>query len=301
MDPSSGPLTALAMGLLQGATEFLPISSSGHLAAFAIFADVPEMTLALVVLLHAATLVATIAVFYPDLLRLALALFAGLRAPRSLLDTRDGRLIAALVASTAATVATALLLRDLVEPLSRIPRVVGICLFATALALLTTRRRAPAPGAPPEPSPSAADAPSAAGSTPAPSSPPAADLLRLGPALLVGVVQGVAVLPGISRSGATIACAMALGLSAPAAFRYSFLLSVPAVTGATLLELSPGVWAGLSPSAWLAAATALVTGYLALRWLGRLVARGQLWLFAWYLVPVGVSLIALDLLGLLDR
>ena len=109
---------------------------------------------------------------------------------------------------------------------------------------------------------------------------------------MVGVAQGAAVLPGLSRSGSTIAVAMALGVQPTAAFRYSFLLSMPAIFGATLLQLRhEGVLDGLSASAGVGAVVSIVSGYVALRVPRNLVTRGHFWRFAWYLVPLGLGLI----------
>ena len=92
--------------------------------------------------------------------------------------------------------------------------------------------------------------------------------------------------------------ALALGLSAPAAFRFSFLLSLPAVAGAALLELGDSaVLQGFSALAWLAAGLAFVCGYLALLLLRGLLVRGQFWLFGLYLVPLGAAMLLWDLLG----
>jgi len=103
-------------------------------------------------------------------------------------------------------------------------------------------------------------------------------------------------LPGLSRSGLTIACAMALGMNASAAFRFSFLLSIPVVAGATLIEMiDAGQINQFSSDIWIAATVSFVSGYIALRLLRRIVSKGQLWWFACYLIPLGCTLIVLDL------
>ena len=115
--------------------------------------------------------------------------------------------------------------------------------------------------------------------------------------MLIGVAQGLAVLPGISRSGTTIAAAMLLGMRAPEAFRFSFLLSLPAVGGAVILQLAePGALAELGAPALIAGSVALVTGYGALRLLRHVVMTGRLWIFAAYLVPAGLGLIVWSML-----
>jgi undecaprenyl-diphosphatase len=119
----------------------------------------------------------------------------------------------------------------------------------------------------------------------------------LGIAFLIGLLQGMAVLPGLSRSAMTIAGAMLLGLAPAAAFRFSFLLSMPAVAGAALLELGhPGVLAGMSTAAWIGAVIAFASGCVALCMLRGLLAQGRFWLFAWYLVPLAAAMILWDVL-----
>ncbi|MFA9471981.1 MAG: undecaprenyl-diphosphate phosphatase, partial [Deltaproteobacteria bacterium] len=108
----------------------------------------------------------------------------------------------------------------------------------------------------------------------------------------IGVAQGVAVLPGISRSGVTIAVAMLLGVQGSPAFRFSFLVSLPAITGAALYEASGAEGLGsLGPEAWVGGLTALVTGYVALVMLRQIILVGRMWTFAIYLVPLGLFLV----------
>lgn len=261
-------LTAALLGALQGVTEFLPVSSSGHVAIGALTLGVPDMPLSMVVLLHAGTLVATVAVFARDIRDLTLTTARGLSRPRELLASDDGKLVAGVVLASVPTAIIGLLFEDAVESWSHVPWIIGACLLVTAACVLSTRRGGGA-------------------------------LERL-PAwayLLVGVVQGLAVLPGVSRSGSTIAAAMLLGLTAREAFRFSFLLSLPAVTGAVLLKLlEPGALAGLGVPGLVGGAVAMGTGYVALRVLQRLVVQGRFWAFAVYLVPLGAGLVVWDLL-----
>ncbi len=254
--------TAVALGALQGLTEFLPVSSSGHVAIGAMLFGETEMPLSLVVLLHAGTLLATLMVVGDDAFRLGRDIVGGLGNPRAFLKTTSGRLTMALVAATLPTVVIALSMKEHVEGWSRSPWIIGVCLLGSALTVLTTRFTG---GEGSELSPRQA--------------------------ALVGIAQGLAVLPGLSRSGSTIAMAMLLGMSGPAAFRFSFLLSLPAVLGAVLLELSPDAMAELGPNAWVGGAVALVIGYIALRALRHLVIQGRFWAFTIYLVPVGTGLI----------
>jgi undecaprenyl-diphosphatase len=267
----AGPIdmgTAAVLGGLQGATEFLPVSSSGHVALGAmLFGVSEEMPLALVVLLHFGTLVATVALFRADIVELTRRTVRGLAAPRAFFASEDGRLVAGIVVASVPTAVLGLFLEERVEAYARVPWVVGLCLLGSAAAVLSTRR--------------------GGGER---------EVLPLGHALLVGVAQGMAVLPGLSRSGATIAVAMLLGMTGPAAFRFSFLLSLPAVAGATVLSLRhPEQLAQLGLGALVGGLVSMGVGYLALLWLRRLVTRGRFWTFALYLVPLGAGLIAWQL------
>lgn len=257
-------LNAALMGAVQGVTEFLPVSSDGHLAAFALLTGAQPLSLALAVVLHVGTLVATVLVLRDDLGRLASGCVRGLREPRSFLVTPDGELLRVLFSASIATAVVGLSLEHAASEANRHAAIVGAGFLVSAVAALSTRRRTPA-----------------------------GRHLPLSSALILGAVQGIAVLPGVSRSGTTIACAMALGLAPAEAFRLSFLLSVPAVAGAVALELrSPEARSAIGTEAWLGALVAGVVGYACLRLLRHLLAIGHFWRFAWYLIPLGLGMIA---------
>jgi len=262
MDPG----VAAALGALQGLTEFLPVSSSGHVALGAMLFGIADMPLSMVVVVHAGTLIATLLVVGPDVWELTRDTARGIRDPRAFLSTDQGRIVAGLVVATLPTAAMGLLLEDRVEQWAHSRWIIGACLLASAVAVLSTLR-----GGGQE------------------------RVLGLAPYFVIGVVQGLAVLPGLSRSGSTIAAAMLLGMHAPEAFRFSFLLSLPAVTGAVILQLAePGALTQLGAPALIAGGVALVTGYFALRLLRHAVMTGRLWAFALYLIPVGLGLVAWD-------
>ncbi len=269
MADSENAAVALGMGVLQGITEFLPISSDGHLATAAMLFTVPNASLALTVLLHVGTLLATALVFRPDLAAIARTSLAQVRTPRALLDTPEGRLLLNIVVASVPTAVIGLALESRVESLSQTRWVVGLGFLASAVAVLSTRGKVEG-----------------------------GERLSLRAALFIGAVQGLAVLPGVSRSALTIASGLALGLSAQAAFRFSFLLSLPAVAGAALLELGdPEVLRQFTALSWFAALTAFASGYAALLLLRGLLTRGRFWLFALYLVPLGAAMLAWDLFG----
>ncbi len=266
----SPAMGAVVLGVLQGITEFLPVSSDGHLAAFALLFGAAPISLQHVVVLHAGTLISTVVVLRDDLRGLWQALWGSRRNLAAFVaESAQGRLLAVIVAACLPTAAIGLALEHVATEANRHAMIVGAGFLVSAGAALLTRR---------------------------PRS--TRDTLSLRAALLLGAVQGIAVLPGVSRSGCTIACAIALGLAPAAAFRLSFLLSIPAVGGAMLLELgSVDALAATTPSAWLGAAIAGIVGYAALRLLRQLLTRGHFWLFAWYLIPLGLFLILIDVVG----
>ena len=257
---------AAVLGLLQGLTEFLPVSSSGHIAVGALFFGVKDMPLSMVVVLHAGTLMATLWIFAGDVGQLAREAAMGLRTPKAFLASDQGRIVVGVIVASVPTAIMGLLLETRVEGLSHHASAVGGFLLATAVVVASTRWGRGTLG-----------------------------VLPLWGYLLIGIAQGCAVMPGLSRSGTTIAVAMWLGLSGPQAFRFSFLLSLPAVFGALVLKLSePAVLAELGWPAIVGGVVALVVGYAALRLLREVVKQGRFWAFAIYLVPLGLGLIAWD-------
>ncbi len=256
-------LTAAVLGALQGLTEFLPVSSSGHVAIGAQYVGMAEGSLAFVVALHLGTLLATILLLRQDIMSLLGEAMAAIRDPLRLRDTPEGRTIVAIVLTTVVTAALGFGLRHLAEVFAEDIRLVGYGFLVSASALLASGV--------------------AKGSSYEVSWPKA---------IGIGLAQGIAVLPGISRSGSTIALAMLLGIRGDAAFRFSFLVSLPAIVGAALYEtMSSGGLGSLGAAAWVGGAAALVTGYVALVILRQIVLVGRMWMFALYLVPLGLFLI----------
>ena len=282
-------LEAIMLGILQGATEFLPISSSGHLVLGEHALGLQEPQLLFDITLHVGTLVSVMAFYWRDLLMIAAGLWRGLldgarqRSLRALLAPQGMRLAMLVLLATLPTGLIGLLLKDLLEPTDgqRAISAAMVCgllllngLILKANAVFATRQ------------PDASDQPSRDG---------ALALWNMTPliALLIGVAQGVAVLPGISRSGMTITCALALGVERMHAARYSFLLSIPAILGALVLKLDPAAFAtsqgqGSALPMFLAgAAAAGLVGYGCLVLLTHLLRRAQFHHFAWYCWAVG--------------
>jgi undecaprenyl-diphosphatase len=266
---------ALLLAILQGITEFLPVSSSGHLVLLQNVLQrlsgrhLPD-ELAFDLLVHLGTLLAVVIYFRADLARLARDLWAP-----TTLTPADGRLhngrreLGLMALALVPTAVLGLALRSPVNALLQRPAVVSGLIGVTGLVLLSTRRF------------------SSSGRTGA----LAGEGLTWVQALGIGAAQGLAVLPGLSRSGLTIAAGMALGLSPMTAFRWSFLLSIPAILGAAALEasLSPGAMSHLGGMAYAAALVAGAVALVALVVLSRALQKARFHLFAWYCFAVALG------------
>ncbi len=264
---TAGAWQAALLGALQGATEFLPVSSSGHLILLREILGAGEVPLLFDVLLHLSTAAAVGVVFRRRLAQLAGAAADLVRRPqrRSPERAADRRLLQLLALASLATAGVGLAIQRLGLP--REPRAAALMLLVTAGVLLAARLLRGA--APPRP-----------------------DWQPRWPwALLVGVVQGVAVVPGISRSGATIAAGVLAGADRERAAEFSFLAALPAILGAAAVSLPEASALGSSIGAAALAgglAASFAVGWLALTLLLRIVRRGRLHLFALYLIPAGI-------------
>lgn len=251
---------ALILGILQGLTEFLPVSSSGHLALTQMIFDrigssFNQPGIVFDAMLHVGTAVAVV--------------WAERHEIKRWLTSTDGRrMLILLVAGTGATGIFAFPLKNLAKGAFDNPAAVGVALIITGAIVLSTRYLKG--GAINESS----------------------TLVRH--AACIGLIQGLAIFPGISRSGSTIAAGLGAGLDRTWAARFSFLLSVPAIAGATLVELiserealalgNTGFWFAVL----LGGIAAAVTGYFALRLVIRLVSSRLFDRFAWYCIPLGI-------------
>jgi undecaprenyl-diphosphatase len=279
-------LQAIVLGIVQGLTEFLPVSSSGHLIVVPALLgwDDPFIdSLAFAVMLHVATLLALLIYFARDWLRI---IPAGLRVlrdrsfnGRSGAVDPDRRLAWLLVAATVPAVIVGVLLNDLIETAFREPRLVAITLLAGAAVLwladrVGTRARH-------------------------------LETLGFGAAAGIGVAQALALVPGVSRSGISISAGLFAGLDRESAARFAFLMATPITAGAGLWELrkivagQAGVELPLAPllAGMLAA---LVAGLLAIAILMRYLRSHGVGIFVAYRIALAV-LIVVAWLGLWDR
>lgn len=249
-------IEALVLGLVQGLTEFLPVSSSGHLEiAKALFGKdrVPEESLALTVLLHVGTALATLWVFRKDIM----ALIQGIFVPG-----KERNFVFYIAISMLPAGLTGFFLEDYFSYFfsGRIG-FVGVCLWGTALLLYFSERKESGEG-----------------------------YVNMRSAWYIGLSQAVALLPGVSRSGATIATALLLGVERKRAARFSFLMVIPLILGKLAKDVLSGEFL-IESSQILPSITGLVaafvSGWIACVWMIRLVQNAQLRYFALYCFLVG--------------
>jgi undecaprenyl-diphosphatase len=259
---------AILLGIVQGITEFLPISSDGHLAIVQHYLpNFEQPGLAFDVLLHVGTLGAILLYFQRDVARLLAAPFRQTGEAR-----RDRRMLVLIVAASVPTAIIGLALKRSVEQWMENMLVVALMLILTG-TLLFVGERYRRHGRRGEPS------------------------LTVTDAVLTGIAQGLAVLPGLSRSGSTIATLLFRGVDGETAARFSFLMAIPAVGGAALLSLRDldALPTSDIPAYLAGAGVAFLVGLCAIRVLLNVIRRQRLVWFAIYCWLIGAALLATTL------
>lgn len=274
-------LMSAVLGFLQGVAEFLPISSSGHLSLFQYFFGMEEPDQLFNILLHFATLIAVCVYYFQDVMDMIVEFFRGVAALFSKTPSQgnppEGRRLVLLVIVGTLPLFLVLPVEGKIETLGSSPVFVSCALLVTGCILFLSDKYG-------------------GGRKTAKSA-------TIKDALLVGIAQGFATVPGLSRSGCTISAGMALGFQRKFAVRYSFLLSLPAVFGATLLKVIKTIRAaeplaeGLLPKYLLGMAIAGVVGYFSIRLVDMLASKGKFGAFAWYCWGAGVLFLILSLTG----
>lgn len=284
-------LNAIFLGLIQGLTEFLPVSSSGHLAIFQhIFGIETSTGVLFESLLHFGTLIAVCFVFWTDVKNLVIhgiGLIVDIcingwtwvmnkikhqnKPMRKVINSGYRKFAALIIVTSIPTAILGLLLSDITESASAILLIPGIGLLITAIELFLVDGRA-------------GGNKKAKGTT-------------FGNAAVIGVVQGVATIPGISRSGSTIAACLFFGLDKSFAVKYSFLMSVPAIVGANLLSLrhigDEAITGSLIGSYIAGMIVAALVGYVCIKLMLNIVRKSKYKYFAYYCTAVGlISIIA---------
>jgi undecaprenyl-diphosphatase len=267
-------LDALILGITQGLTEFLPVSSSGHLVLVPEFFNMTAPTLGFDILVHLATLVAVVGYFSRDVGKIVVALVAPGRMSKQAVRFWRRLFLWLVVGSIPAAIA-GFVFASYFENLFSSTLAVGVFLLVTSLLLwgsdlvMARVKRVPLP----------------------------LDRMRAGDALLIGCFQALAIAPGLSRSGSTIAAGVFLGFDRPTAARFSFLLSIPAIFGAFLANVGDisGGFAGASGTAYVVGAiAAALTGFLAVYFLMRWIKEHRLRGFAIYTAALGILTIILS-------
>jgi len=265
-------MQAILLGGIQGLTEFFPVSSSGHLVIFQQMMGLTEPVLMFDISVHVGTLAAILVYFFNDIIRIfksfissASCRLSGQSEKLSQVEISDTRMAWMLVAGSLPTAVIGFGMHMVSDVLFSSLTIVGVSLLVTGGILLGTRWIN-------KKKKTESD-------------------LSVKQALLIGTVQGLAVIPGISRSGSTISAALLLGVNHDVAIRYSFLLSIPAILGALVLQLlTDSSGAGNISLVVIAAGllTSFIVGYAALSLLVKMVQKGHLYLFAPYCILLGV-------------
>jgi len=265
-------IQAILLGIIQGLTEFLPISSSGHLVAlpFILNWDLPAKQMFVFdVLVQLGTLAAVIVYFWKDLIAIIKGFFQALFAGKPF-NTHEARMGWLLIVATIPAGLAGVFLNDLVEQAFSSPLVAGIALLVTALLMLVAEKVSQQVG----------------------------DLedINFGTALVMGLMQVLALLPGISRSGSTISGGMFRNLKRESAGKFSFLMSIPimlAAGGFSTYQMVTEVsdLASFLPFMAVGFLTAMVVGYISIRWLLKFLVNHSLVYFSIYCAALGSFII----------
>jgi undecaprenyl-diphosphatase len=263
--PADGPsvFISLILGLIQGLTEFLPISSSGHLVLAQALFKVPAQGIVMEVVLHGGTLLAVLATYRADLIGICTDLFSRLRGKSTFPGPLGGtRLLWLMILATLPVLVVGLLWKDAIEGAFENSQLAAGCLLFTG-ALLIATRFARNSGRP----------------------------MGVFTALIMGTMQVISLLPGVSRSGSTISGGLFAGSKPAEIVRFSFLMSIPAILGSIVLEL-PALRDLLQGGNLLPYGVGFLASFLsglaAIQILLRVVASGRFFLFGLYCLIVGI-------------
>jgi undecaprenyl-diphosphatase len=267
-------LEAIVLGIVQGLTEFLPISSSGHLRIVPAFAGWEDPGAAFTAVVQLGTMAAVLLYFRKDLWAITRALLAGLRSPGAR-GTVEWRLGLFIILGTVPISIIGLALKDTIETEFRTLELIGVMLIVAGLILAWSERYR--------------------------RDRPKRQIEDITPrdVAVIGFAQAAALIPGVSRSGATMSAGLFLGLDRVAAARFSFLLSVPAVVLSGLFELrhiGDGDGYGVVPTI-AGTLLAFVVGYASIAWLLKFITRHSFDLFVGYRLLLGAVVIALAAAG----
>ena len=274
-------LQAIILGIVQGLGEFLPISSSGHLALLQhIFGIKGESVLLFAVLLHLGTLLSVFVIYWKDIillckeLGLTIADLVRGKGPR-INSSPERRLGFLIVVATIPTALMGVLFKDLFAGFYGSLVAIGIGLLITGTILWIAER-------------------SGKGRT-------QVEGMKFRHAIFIGIMQGIAITPGISRSGSTLFGGLFMGLDRNFALRFAFLVSIPAILGSVVMELPPALEAGISGNLIgpiiVGTLVAAVMGFVAIKAMLRLVANMKLTIFSFYTWGLGIIVLIFAILN----
>lgn len=265
-------LQAIVLGIVQGFTEFLPVSSSGHLVLFQFFFGISTDTNVIFdVMVHIGTLISVVIVFYKDIAHLVKEFFL------MLIDLFKGRgfsikgnpyrnMLTMIIIGTIPTGVMGIVFNDIFERLFTSVRIVSLTLLITGILLFIIDKLDKGYKK--------------------------AQDIKVNDALIVGLFQGFAITPGISRSGSTIFAGLLRGFDRDIATRFSFIMSIPAIAGAAFLEgkdylINPTAGDGLGLM-FIGMLTAAISGTFAIKFLVKLLIKGKLHYFSYYCWALGI-------------
>ncbi|MEX1140376.1 MAG: undecaprenyl-diphosphate phosphatase [Bacteroidota bacterium] len=259
---------AIILGAVQGLTEFLPVSSSGHLVLAEHLLGVPVTDdITFEVFVHFGTLLSVLAALWPEVKGITQAFISGCMnlnlIPTYYRENEHFRLTPLILAASVPAVIVGLKFEDQVAGAFTDPKLVAVMLVITGLILFLTQLVKPA------------------------------GKKRVGiiSGVIIGIAQAVAIIPGISRSGSTISTALFLGISPLKAARFSFLMSVPVIAGATLLKTIDMIRAGVALEGMapilVGTVIAFASGYFAIKFLLQIIEKGRFSVFSFYCLTVG--------------
>lgn len=286
-------IESIILGFIQGVTEFLPVSSSGHLAIFKNFFGLKEVGISYDILLHVGTLVAVFICFWSDIWELIvngigimvdacknIGRFVGnlINGKKSgytkkdylkIVDTPYRRYVMLILVATIPTGIMGILLKDTIERVSAALLIPGICLLITSVLLLIADN--------------AKDGNDTEGTT---------SFKKAG---FIGVCQGLATLPGISRSGTTITACLAAGLDRAFAVKFSFIVSIPAILGAAVLDIPDMFTESIPATEWvyyiIGMLVAAVVGFICIKTMLKVVRQKKFKGFSLYCALMGITAI----------
>ncbi|MEK0180355.1 undecaprenyl-diphosphate phosphatase [Microcoleus anatoxicus] len=264
-------LQAIVLGIVQGLTEFLPISSSAHLKVVPLALGWPDRGVAYTAIIQLGSIVAVLLYFWKDLTTITIGAFTAIR--RSDYESQEFRMALGIGLGTIPIIFFGLLIKILVPKFNESPlRSLGAIAIASivmslllAIAEKTGKRQRDY------------------------------EKLEVKDGIIMGLAQAMAIIPGVSRSGSTLTAGLFIGLERGAAARFSFLLGIPAITLAGLVELKGALGEGLGEAGVVAlivgTVSAFIFSYISIAWLMKFLQTQNTWIFVWYRLAFGVAIL----------